>query len=256
MSFFQKVFASIGIGAAKVDTILKKEEFFPGETVIGEVHIKGGEVAQKIDAIYLSLNSTFEKEMDDKKHTSTALIHQLKITEAFTIESNTEKRIPFTFRLPNDTPLSLGKTKLFISTGLDIKHAIDPNDQDYIQVIPNDLVENIMNSVSELGFRLVSAECKSASSIYRNRLPFLQELEYKPLSGPFYGRLDELEIMFLSIQDNIIEMLWQVDRKARGLGGLFAEALEMDESYVNVTITVNDLPNLKEKIKSIINQFA
>jgi len=32
--------------------------------------------------------------------------------------------------------------------------------------------------------------------------------------------------------------------------------LEMDESYVNVTITVNDLPNLKEKIKSIINQFA
>ena len=256
MSFFQKVLASVGIGAAKVDTILKKDQFIPGEHVFGEVQIKGGDVPQKIDSIYLSLKSTYEKEVDDKKHTSTATVHQMKITEAFTIESNSEKIIPFSFRLPNDTPLTMGRTKLFISTGLDIKNAVDPSDNDYIQVLPNDLVKRVMNSLSELGFRLISAECKSASSIYRNRLPFIQELEYKPQSGPFYGKLDELEVMFLSIEENTMELLLQVDRKARGLGGLFAEALEMDESFVNVTVSINDLPNLKQKLQAIIDRYA
>lgn len=256
MSFFQKVLASIGVGAAKVDTILRKDQFLPGELVEGEVHVKGGEVAQKIDSIYLALMTTYEKEIDDKKHTSTSTVHQVKIVEDFIIESNKEKAIPFTFRLPNDTPLTIGKTKLYISTGLDIKNAIDPSDEDHIKVNPNELVNSVMNAVSELGFRLVSAECKAASSIYRNRLPFIQELEYKPLSGPFYGRLDELEIMILSIEENLIEMLLQVDRKAKGLSGLFAEALDMDESFVSVTVSKNDIPNMKQKLQSIIAKYA
>ncbi|KAB7673035.1 sporulation protein [Bacillus sp. B1-b2] len=256
MSFFQKVLASIGVGAAKVDTILRKEQYFPGELVEGEVHVKGGEVAQQIDCIYLALHATYEKEVDDKKHTSTATVHQVKILEDFMIEANKEKVIPFSFRLPNDTPLTIGKTNVYISTGLDIKNAIDPSDNDYIKVNPNELVQTLMNTVSELGFRLVSAECKAASSIYRNRLPFIQELEYKPLSGPFYGSLDELEIMLLSIEEHTIEMLLQVDRKAKGLSGLFAEALDMDESFVSVTISKNDIPNLKQKMQSIIAKYA
>ncbi len=33
MSFFKKLAASAGIGAAKVDTILEKDAYFPGEEV-------------------------------------------------------------------------------------------------------------------------------------------------------------------------------------------------------------------------------
>ena len=54
MSFFNKVFASVGIGAAKVDTKLEKDRVMPGEEVRGIVEIRGGNTEQNIDDIYLS----------------------------------------------------------------------------------------------------------------------------------------------------------------------------------------------------------
>lgn len=36
MSFFKKLAASAGIGAAKVETILEKDAYYPGEEVRGD----------------------------------------------------------------------------------------------------------------------------------------------------------------------------------------------------------------------------
>jgi sporulation-control protein len=54
MSLFNKVFASIGIGSATVDTKLEKDVFVPGEEIRGIVQIKGGRLEQLIDDIYLN----------------------------------------------------------------------------------------------------------------------------------------------------------------------------------------------------------
>ena len=126
MSFFDKVFASIGIGSASVDTKLEKDMYMPGEIVKGVVEIRGGKVAQQIDDIYLSLNTTYLKESDDKKYNVTATIERFRITSPFTIGKNERKEIPFSFDLPIDTPLSIGKSKIWVTTGLDIKNAVDP----------------------------------------------------------------------------------------------------------------------------------
>ena len=67
MSFFNKIFASVGIGAATVDTKLEKDTAAPGEEVRGVVEVRGGNVDQTIDEIYLMLYTTFVKEVDDKK---------------------------------------------------------------------------------------------------------------------------------------------------------------------------------------------
>ncbi|HWI46805.1 MAG TPA: hypothetical protein VNU45_01105 [Rummeliibacillus sp.] len=48
----------------------------------------------------------------------------------------------------------------------------------------------------------------------------------------------------------------QVDRKARGLSGLFSEALEMDESYVRFTINQHDIPTLHGTLHKLISEFA
>lgn len=45
MSFFKKLAASAGIGAAKVDTILEKNTYYPGQEVRGTVHAKGGKIS-------------------------------------------------------------------------------------------------------------------------------------------------------------------------------------------------------------------
>ncbi|MEH7344512.1 sporulation protein [Bacillus sp. JJ1532] len=256
MSFFNKVLASVGIGSAKVDTKLVQDTVTPGGEIRGVVEIRGGNVEQKIDAIYLSINTTYLKESDDKKYTVTGLIDRFQITASFTLLANERKEIPFSFIIPSDTPLSIGKTKLWVSTGLDIKNAVDPTDKDYLRVVPNELMDSVFQAINSLGFRLREAECEYASSRFRSRLPFIQEFEFVPTSGPFRGRLDELEITFFPISSNEIQILMQVDRKVRGLGSLFSEALNLDESHVRFSVNRVDIPNMQQRIQSIIQQYS
>jgi sporulation-control protein len=256
MSIFKKVFASIGIGAATVDTKLEKDVLTAGEEVRGVVDIRGGSTPQKIDEIYLSLYTTFVKEVDDKKFTDTALIDRFRLTESFTIYPNETKTVPFSFRLPNDTPITAGRTKIWISTGLDIKNAVDPTDKDFIKVLPNPVMDAVFQAVSNLGFRLREAECEEAPYRFRRRLPFIQEFEFVPVTGPFRGRLDELELVFFPDSYGSVEVIMQVDRRARGLGGFLAEALEMDETNVRVTVSHSDIPNMQQFISSVIQRYS
>ncbi|HLO10782.1 MAG TPA: sporulation protein [Pseudoneobacillus sp.] len=256
MSFFDKVFASVGIGAASVDTKLEKDTYMPGETVQGVVEIKGGKVEQQIDEIYLSLNTTYLKESDDRKYNVTATIDRFRLTTPFTIRSNERKEIPFTFQLPYDTPLSIGKSKVWVTTGLEIKGGVDPSDKDYLKVIPNQLMTAVFNAVDNLGFRIREADCEEAPRRLRGRLPFVQEFEFVPTSGLFRGKLDELEVVFLSSGNGTLDLMFQVDRRAKGLSGLFSEAMGMDETNVRLTVSNADLPNLQQKIQSVIQRYS
>ena len=67
MSVFNKVLASVGIGAATVDTKLESEQVVPGEEIKGIVEIQGGNVEQQINEIYLSINTQYVKESNDQK---------------------------------------------------------------------------------------------------------------------------------------------------------------------------------------------
>lgn len=256
MSFFNKVFASVGIGGAKVDTRLEKDRVMPGEEVRGVVQIRGGSTEQNIDDIYLSLHTTYIKEADDKKYTATAQIDCFRLTQSFVIKENETKEIPFSFRLPLETPLSMGRSKVWVNTGLDIKSAVDPTDKDYLSVVPNPVMDGIFNAVSELGFRLREAACEQAPRHLRRNQPYVQEFEFVPVSGPFRGRLDELELVFYPNNENEIEVLMQVDRRARGLGGFLSEAMGMDETYVRMTIHAADLPSLKHKIQAAVERYC
>lgn len=256
MSFFDKVFASVGIGAASVDTKLEKDTYMPGETVQGVVEIKGGKVEQQIDEIYLSLNTTYLKESDDRKYNVTATIDRFRLTTPFTIRSNERKEIPFTFQLPYDTPLSIGRSKVWVTTGLEIKGGVDPSDKDYLKVIPNQLMTAVFNAVDNLGFRIREADCEEAPRRLRGRLPFVQEFEFVPTSGLFRGKLDELEVVFLSSGNGTLDLMFQVDRRAKGLSGLFSEAMGMDETNVRLTVSNADLPNLQQKIQSVIQRYS
>ncbi|KAB2333548.1 sporulation protein [Bacillus mesophilum] len=256
MSFFNKMLASVGIGSAKVDTKLESDKVMPGSEVRGIVEIQGGNTEQHISDIYLTLNTTYIKESDDKKVNVTGQIERYHITEAFTLNANERREIPFSFILPLDTPLSYGRTKVWLATGLDIKNAVDPTDKDYITVIPNELVNAVLHAVSNLGFRMREVECEQAPHRLRKRLPFIQEFEFVPISGSFRGRLDELEIVFFPVSLNQTEILMQVDRKARGLGGFLSEALSMDESNLRLMIHQSDIPNLQQKLQSVIAQYS
>lgn len=244
--------ASVGVGAATVDTKLERSTYRAGEQISGVIEIRGGNTAQQIDAIYLTVTTTYTKEANDSKYETTAILKKIKVNEAFTVRENEAHTIPFSFVLPPETPVTMGKTKVWIQTGLDIKNAVDPTDKDFIDVQPSALAKNIIQAVEHLGFYLRKVDCESAPMRFRQAQPFLQEFEFTPTSGTYRQRLDELEVTFLQQSENQVELLLQVDRRARGLGGLLSEALDMDESHVRLTIYAQD--NIVAKIQQTIDR--
>ncbi|GKS10308.1 sporulation-control protein [Paenibacillus chitinolyticus] len=238
MTFFQRMLASIGFGAAQVDTRLSKNTYYPGEEVEGVVHIRGGQVEQRIEEIYISLVTEYKREVNNSRVKETREIAKYLVSEPFTLGPNEEMEVPFRFRLAEHTPLTLGHTPVWFSTGLDIASAIDPSDSDRIEVIPSPEMQVVFDAVDRLGFRLREAEVKQ-SPRFGGRTGLLQEFEFVP-AGRFRGELDELEISFLPATEGL-ELLMQIDRKARGLAGFIAEAVDADETLLRLRIHPADL---------------
>ncbi|MBR7794972.1 sporulation protein [Virgibacillus sp. AGTR] len=254
---FKKLLNSVGIGSAKIDTKLSKTEFVPGEALEGVLEIEGGNNEQEIDAIYLKLmgSYTYEYGEEDKEAESSVLLQKYELGNHFTIEPNESKTIPFHFELPADIPATLGKTKVWIETGLDIKKAIDPSDRDYIKVYPHPLVDAFLRAANSLGFKLKEVTCENAPRQLRKRLPIMQEYEFKAYQGKFRGKLDEIEAIFF-VSESDVEVILEIDRKARGVGGFLSEVLEMDESRVGLRYGPDDIDNLSDDLEEIINQHS
>lgn len=250
MSLFNKVLASVGIGATTVDTKLHKSNYTINENITGVVEIVGGNIEQQIDAIYLSLYTNFTREINDKKVTDNAVLMNYKINEPFTIQPNEKREIPFTFELPAAIPVTTGQSRVWIHTGLDIKNAIDPTDKDFIDIQPTRLASNVLSAIQNLGFRLRKVDSEQAPSSLRNRAPIVQEFEFTPTNNTYRRYLDELEVIFLDQTSRSVEILLQVDRRARGLGSFLSEALDMDESFIRLTLFEND--NISAKISQAI----
>lgn len=248
MSIFNKVLASVGIGAATVDTKLHKSVYNVNEKVTGIVEVVGGNIPQHIDTIYLTLYTNFIKEVNDTKVTENAVLSRIQINDPFTIEANETRQIPVSFDLPAVVPVTRGKTRVWIATGLDIKNAVDPTDKDFIDIKPTALASNVLKAVSSIGFRLRKVDTEQAPNYLRNQTPVVQEYEFTPTNSTFRRYLDELEIIFLQQTPTSVEILVQVDRRARGLGGFLSESLNMDESFVRLTIHAHDnIPAILEQ---------
>jgi sporulation-control protein len=256
MAFFNKVLASVGIGAAKVDTKLASGQFTAGQQLTGVVEITGGNVAQEIGEIYVSLLTTFVKEANDKKYIDTGVIEKYRVSEKLTIQPNEVKEIPLNIILPIDMPITAGKTKVWLQTGLDIKNAVDPSDKDFINILPLKLIQEVLDAVKDLGFHLREVECEAASRKNRVRFPFVQEFEFVPRNGIFRGKLDELELVFSPKSETAVDVFMQIDRRARGLGSFLAEAMEMDETSVRIAITTADLPILRNQLVEVIQRYT
>jgi len=252
MSFFGRMLASVGIGSAKVDTVLEKAAYYPGEVVRGAVRIQGGSVEQRLDGIELSVMTTYLQELNDSKIYKNAEISSVRVSQPQTIAPQEYKEIPFSFELPGITPLTVGRAPVWIKTRADIQSAVDPSDEDRIQVMPNAYQRTVLEAVESIGFRLREAELVHAPRL-RTPLPFVQEFEYVPIGGRYRGKLDEVELVFLSVRPDGVDLLLQIDRKARGFLGHFAESLGTDESYVRLSLGAGDLNAGSSRVASAID---
>lgn len=264
MSFLKKVLSKMGIGAASVATELFTKLFIPGEPVKGVVNIKAGSVEQQIDAIYFKIKSTFEDEVEvegsdgeeeEISVTRRAVLMEFKISEPFTLGPDESISFDLDFILPIDTPATVGKTRTWVETGLDIKRALDPKDRDYIHVLPHPVVDTVLESATGLGLEISQVVCEPAPEFMNMRLPFVQEFELKPVQGPFQSRLDEVELIFKPLEDSV-EVFMEVDRKARGISGSFAEILGSDETMICFTVHHSETDRFIVRLNDLIEKYC
>lgn len=215
---FNKALASLGVGAAKVDTRLVTSQFQPGDVVKGEVLIRGGHTSQHVDDIYLYLMVQYLK---NEKKVSHVLEHY-KLSESFVIQEGEYQIIPFQIRLPYHTPMSCGRFPIHLKTGLDIKMAKDPTDLDRIEVFPHRTVEKVLGEIERSGFIMYrlfneySPQCK--------HLPFLQIFQFRPAER-YHGYLDELNLFF-DVDSHEVHMDVEIVRGSRNMTTSFSWQLD------------------------------
>lgn len=250
----KKWLASVGIGSAQVDTQLESDSLAAGDEVRGKVVIEGGNAEQEISKINLFVMTEAIREVNDTKVKEKVKLGAYTVGSSFTIGEGDKKEIDFQFTLPIHTPPTLGRTNVWIQTGVDVPNAIDPSDRDFIEVKPHRNMHTILDALTNvLGFQMRKVEME-----YSKRYNYVQEFEFLP-GNDFRRDLDELEVMFF-LTEGRTELILQVDRRAKGIGGLFAEALDMDENFVRLSFTDQEITEGSEsvatKLRNTIKQFS
>ncbi|WP_071458685.1 sporulation protein [Bacillus massilinigeriensis] len=121
----RKYMALMGIGAAKIDLVLEKESYQPGELVKGYFLLHGGTVEQelkRIDCDLVAKNASSEMEK---------VLNSITILSSSKIDAGENGKIPVSFRLPevlyegeNQSGYYTFKTKLTFTKGAE-SHDLD-----------------------------------------------------------------------------------------------------------------------------------
>ncbi|MBU2897624.1 sporulation protein [Vibrio hepatarius] len=247
MSLFKKTLASFGIGSAKVDSILQQEVLYPGQAVNVTVHVYGGSTVQEIDNIEMKLYCRYIKEIpanqgrDDRNSnhmrripTSYTLAHW-SLPYSFTIGPGETRDFEVELNVPWNTPVTIGDSKVWLDTGLNIALSKDPSDTDILTVRPEPLLDGIFAALEECGLRIRQVECEAVDGF---DLPFVQEFEFVPTTGPFHGRWRELEMVSYR-GDEQLQMWFEVDRHRKGARGMMASLLGRGKLKRHLTIPVD-----------------
>ncbi|MGM1047538.1 MAG: sporulation protein [Bacillota bacterium] len=252
MSFFNKMLASVGIGAVEVNTHLEKSSYYPGEDIRGVILIRGGNVDQNVDRIYVKLMTEYIREHDDKKFTESFIIAKVKLSDSLVVKQGDKLEIPFEFPLPLETPLTLSRQPVWLYTGLDIEYAIDPKDRDFIEVTPHPYTSVVLDAVSELGFRFKKATCEHHPRLGRG-LPFVQEIEFYP-GREYASRITELELI-MYLESDRLTVLVEIDRRGRGLSGWLERSFDMDERQCRMILEKSELQKGPTYIAEILKNM-
>lgn len=125
----RKYMSLLGIGSAKIDLILPKETYRPGEQIEAYFLIQGGTVDQRITRIECDL--LLENHAEETSRT----IEARTILSTRTIEAEELNKVPFTFRLPEVVPVPGRDESYRFKTKLTFDQGTESVDQDWIKIV-------------------------------------------------------------------------------------------------------------------------
>ncbi|MFZ3589609.1 sporulation protein [Bacillus sp. DJP31] len=120
----------IGIGSARVDLVLEKENVRPGDSMTGTFNINGGTIEQQIKRIECDLVKTSIKTGSEE------VVDSMIILTAKLINSEETSNIPFTFFIPPTLEASCASLSYRFQTRMIFQEGVKSMDQDVIIVLP------------------------------------------------------------------------------------------------------------------------
>jgi sporulation-control protein len=223
----------LGVGGPTIDAVLDSDRVQPGGTLTGILHIRGGDSGQTASKATLDLVARVEKKMGDEEYQVDEVIAGVALPGPITLGQETS--LPFRLELPAHTPVTAlgGRNFVWLRSGLDVPWAIDPSDKDALLVEPSRAQANALRAMESLGFRLAKVDIDARSSWMGRKC--VQEFEFRP-AGYGRSRYDEIELVFEGQRGHSVDCLLQLDRSARGFGGLLREMTGTDESWHRLTL--------------------
>jgi sporulation-control protein len=248
----RNVLARIGIGAATVDTVLPTTTLTQGESVEVRVEMHGGSTEQEVDAVYLALKTMYRDDQEafgESTERAGGTVSKTRITEPFTLGPDEERTVEATVDVPRETPVTLGETKVWLDTGLDVSAAVDPDDRDHVDVVPGPHLDALIDALDELGFALHAAHCRSTGGGFS--LAFEQEFDFRPRAGRFADAFDELELV-ATPADHGLDVALGVDRGE----GLVSTVTDGDEGSEEFTVTHTDVDRLADEVRAVLDRHV
>jgi sporulation-control protein len=231
MGIINKIMANVGIGSASVDTVIENPRVIAGNEVKGYINIKGGKMPQNIDDIYLYVMTKVEKQSNNIRFTGKDKIQQVILPVAKTISAGEKIKIPFNFILNKQAPMTTLRTPVWIHTGLDIKSAVDPKDNDSLQISAHPYFQTILDAIERL--ELVIYKVTNVEDYYYSSMSFLQKIEFRP-TGSFKYELGNLKLMYILLE-NKIELIMDVNKSN--------DEISLEDKKIRLSISYSDLKN-------------
>lgn len=223
----KQLLASVGIGKAKVDTLLLSDKLQAGQTFDIEVVIQGGDVEQQLQGLEFAVMASAKTEADlgesEVEYNKSVVLQSWQQSFSLLIQPGETVTKQFTLDLHPEVPATylFGHqiSKVWLQTGLDIKSGLDASDKDGLTIEPSKTQLAVLKLISDSGYRLFKSDIEFGgvrAHEFMSHLPCYQEYEFKPESRSLFGAR-ELEVTFV---DNGTEtgVLIEVDRAFLGDG--------------------------------------
>lgn len=149
----KELMATIGIGSAKVSLEVASHEVEIGGILHGTIQIKGGSVEQLVNKTYINLVLTSAYGSGSNIRDLKRTILSIPVAGKMTLSPEQEVSIPVQFKIPQNLPISKGRTKYYLLAGLDINQAINPKDSVSVTILPNNYMNMLFEAFSILGFK-------------------------------------------------------------------------------------------------------
>lgn len=168
-----------GIGSATIDLIPEQTTVHPGGEVDAHLEIEGGTSTQAVDDIEIALVTRYQAQREDDSYPAHYVLWETEFKDGFTVEADADRTIDVPpIQVPATTPVALGESEVWIQSGLDIDWAVDPSDEDWLDVQPDARLQAVLNAMKRLGFGLRTVTNEEMDNRL-TPLPFVQQFAFR-----------------------------------------------------------------------------